>query len=157
MLSVLWVTAASPQKILSRPSPTKCVKNNITYKAINIYEPERYSLSCTALTSIALHFRYVYFISDVPHLLKTTRNCRSHSGLTSGTRLLIHAFYVFMCMYCIQVNGKYIVWDHLIQLAKQCQPDSGLYIGRKIKHEHLHLTSYSRMSVKLATQVDLLL
>ncbi len=31
--------------------------------------------------------RPLYFMSDVPHLIKTTRNCWSHSGI-SGTRLL---------------------------------------------------------------------
>ena len=31
--------------------------------------------------------RYIYFVSDPPHLIKTTRNCLSHSG-NGGTRLM---------------------------------------------------------------------
>lgn len=36
----------------------------------------------------SLDDRYIYFVSDVPHLLKTTRNCWSHSGGHGMTRLL---------------------------------------------------------------------
>ena len=36
---------------------------------------------------IKLLIRYVYFICDVPHLIKTIRNAWSHSSYT-GTRLL---------------------------------------------------------------------
>ena len=42
---------------------------------------------------------------------------------------------------------------YLIQLVEKSQAVSGLYIGNKIKREHLHLTSYSRMNVRLAVQV----
>ena len=31
--------------------------------------------------------RWIYFVSDPPHLIKTTRNCLSHSG-NDGTRLM---------------------------------------------------------------------
>ena len=30
---------------------------------------------------------------------------------------------------------------------------SGLYVGRRLKYEHVHLTSYSKMKVNLAAQV----
>ena len=32
--------------------------------------------------------RYIYFISDVPHLMKTTRNCWSHSFWNGNKRTL---------------------------------------------------------------------
>ena len=40
-------------------------------------------------------------------------------------------------------------------LYKQSQAESGLYIGRRLTYEHLHLTSYSKMKVNLAAQVKL--
>ena len=36
----------------------------------------------------SLDDRYIYFVSDVPHLLKTARNCWSHSGAHGMTRHL---------------------------------------------------------------------
>ena len=50
---------------------SSCVKNGILYKTPNIYRPGK----------------YVYFISDVPHLLKTTRNAWENSR-EKGTRKL---------------------------------------------------------------------
>ena len=44
-----------------------------TYKTINPFSPEK---------------RPIFFISDVPHLLKTTRNCWSHSFAHKDTRKL---------------------------------------------------------------------
>jgi hypothetical protein len=40
-------------------------------------------------------------------------------------------------------------------LYEKAQCTSGLYIGKKIKLEHLRLTSYSRMNVRLAVQVGM--
>ena len=34
--------------------------------------------------------------------------------------------------------------------------DSGLYIGNKLACEHVYLTSYSRMNVRLAAQVNIM-
>ena len=39
--------------------------------------------------------RYIYFISDVPHLMKTTRNCWSHSFWNGNKRTL----WVRSCMH----------------------------------------------------------
>ena len=35
-----------------------------SYKAVNIFNPQR----------------YIYFLADAPHLIKTGRNCDYHSG-----------------------------------------------------------------------------
>ena len=47
------------------------VANGVVYKTTNIYAPER----------------KVYFMSDIPHLIKTTRNCWGKSRF-GGTRLM---------------------------------------------------------------------
>ena len=53
----------------------------------------------------------------------------------------------------MQYDGNYIAWSHLEDLFKQCQADSGLNVLYKLKYEHIHLTSYSKMRVDLAAQV----
>lgn len=53
----------------------------------------------------------------------------------------------------LQINGKHISWQHLRDLYRKCQTETGLTIIKKIKWEHLVLTSYSRMRVDLAVQV----
>ena len=44
---------------------------------------------------------------------------------------------------------------HLITLHEKTIADSSIYIGRKLTREHLMLTLYSRMNVRLAAQVML--
>lgn len=58
-----------------------------------------------------------------------------------------------MCNVLMQVNGKYILWDHLTKLFKLSQAESGLYLGGKMNYEHLNLTPFSRMNVRLGAQV----
>ncbi len=49
----------------------KDMKNGIVYKTVNRY----------------CHDRYIYFLSDVPHLIKTTRNCWFSSAI-GGTQCM---------------------------------------------------------------------
>ncbi len=46
---------------------------------------------------------------------------------------------------CIQINGKHISWDHVVQLYKKKQSLSGLSMIPKLTREHVYLNSYSRM------------
>ena len=46
---------------------------DITCRTVNLFRPEK---------------RFIYFTSDVPHLLKTTRNCLSNSGSDKFTRYM---------------------------------------------------------------------
>ena len=71
---VISVTAdgASPNRKFFRMNGSD--ESGLTYKTHNPYaDPDEN--------------RSLYFISDVPHLIKTTRNCWSHSGF-NGTRLM---------------------------------------------------------------------
>ena len=54
----------------------------------------------------------------------------------------------------MQNSGGEIKWSHLVELAEKSTSNTGLYIGNKLTKEHLKLTSYSRMNVCLAAQVD---
>lgn len=69
------------------------VANGVVFKTKNIYAPER----------------YVYFISDVPHLIKTTRNCWEKSRF-GGTRLMqvrLHESLHYIFLLCM---NNYYIW-----------------------------------------------
>ena len=72
--------------------------------------------------------------------MKTTRNCMYHSGSDAGkTRLMWN-------------NGREIVWNHLVR-AVQDDGDKGLKLIIKLNAEYVRLNPYSKMIVRLATQV----
>lgn len=51
-------------------------------------------------------------------------------------------------------NGKEISWQHLVNLYEgDAGKASGLAMLPKLKYEHIHLTSFSKMRVDLAAQV----
>ena len=50
-------------------------------------------------------------------------------------------------------NGKTISWKLVETLYFEDVDMGGLYINKKLKHEHVYLTSFSKMKVKLAAQV----
>ncbi len=112
----------------------------------------------------ALNGRSIYFVADPPHLIKTIRNCWSHSGV-NGTRLMqvCNYFWYIGCILALlrliveQIDGKYITWKQLWDLydkLRELQAGScGLSLVPELKREHLQLTSYSRMRVDLAAQV----
>ena len=148
-LQVICVTAdgASPnRKFFKLHKIDKLVKSGITYVAPNV---------CCKPGN------YVYFMADVPHLIKTVRNAWYNSQLERSRHLVVSfKSYMHDCMLHLiyQNNGCDIKWSHLVELAEMSTADSGLYIGRKLTREHLVilvLTSYSRMTVRLAVQVIL--
>ena len=55
------------------PANHSNIQNGIMYKTPNLFAPER----------------NVYFMSDVPHLMKTTRNCWEKSGLGSSRLMTV--------------------------------------------------------------------
>ena len=83
--------------------------------------------------------RFIYFISDVPHLLKTTWNCLFNSGSGKYTRYMWK-------------GGMFILWNHIADIFFEDR-ECGLHILPKITYEHIKLTSYSIMNAKLAAQV----
>ena len=97
---------------------------DVTYRTINMFSPDK---------------RFLYFIADVPHLLKTARNCLSNSGSGKLTRYMWN-------------GGKYLLWNHISDLFYEDR-SCGLHILPKLTYEHVKLTPYSVMNVKLAAQV----
>ncbi|CAB4004957.1 Transposable element P transposase, partial [Paramuricea clavata] len=82
--------------------------------------------------------RFVYF-ADSPHLLKTAQNCLYNSGSGSHSRYMWN-------------NGKYLLFNHIADLFYQDQAVE-LHVLPKLTLNHITLTSYSKMKVRLATQV----
>lgn len=82
--------------------------------------------------------RYIYFFSDVPHLIKTVRNNLYHSG-PGKSRLLWY-------------NGKELLWSHVRRIYEEDKTQQ-LTRKHKLTNDHINLTSHSMMNVKLAAQV----
>ena len=71
-VSCMTGDGASPNRKFFKMHGTK---DDLTYKTDNPFANPKEN-------------RSLYFISDPPHLIKTTRNCWSHSGY-NGTRLML--------------------------------------------------------------------
>ncbi|KAK3920828.1 Transposable element P transposase [Frankliniella fusca] len=85
--------------------------------------------------------RKLYFFADVPHLLKTIRNCLLNSrwdGRKSRRRMV--------------KNGKKISWDFIIKLY-EAKKGKSLRKSYKLNAMNVYPDSYGRMKVKLAGQV----
>jgi len=96
---------------------------DLCYRTINLYAPHR----------------FIFFISDAPHLIKTTRNCLRSSGSGTCTRYMWN-------------DGQYVLWQHITALFYQ-DVDNGLKLLPRLTYEHVNLNAYSVMRVNLAAQV----
>lgn len=96
---------------------------DVCYRTVNLYAPH--------------HF--IYFFSDAPHLVKTTRNRLLHSGSGTCTRYMWN-------------DVSFILWQHITQIFYQ-DIDNGLKLLPKLTYDHINLNSYSIMRVNLAAQV----
>ena len=91
---------------------------DVIHRTINLFAPSR----------------YIYFFSDAPHLLKTSRNCLFNSGTGKHSRLMW--------------NGCNMIWNHISSLY-YADLDQDLHQ----LPNHINLTSFSKMKVNLAAQV----
>ena len=94
----------------------------MTYRTINLFEPKR----------------YMCFFADNPHLLKTARNCIYHSGNANSTRYMWK-------------EGDFILWDHSRKILDD-ESENGLKLNPKLTINHIQLSSFSCVNVKLAAQ-----
>ena len=88
---------------------------------------------------MAKESRYIYFFADVPHLVKTARNCLANSGSGRCTRWMWN-------------SGMYILWSHISDFYHM-DSNNDLQMCTKLTHDHIQLTPYSVMRVRLAAQV----
>ncbi|XP_014679242.1 PREDICTED: uncharacterized protein LOC106819095 isoform X2 [Priapulus caudatus] len=93
---------------------------------------------CYKTVNLLARDRYLYFFSDVPHLIKTVRNNLSKSGSNSNTKYFWN-------------NGRHLLWKHIVDLYQQ---DTKIELHRtRLTCDHINLTPHSVMNVKLAAQV----
>ncbi|KAE8742013.1 hypothetical protein FOCC_FOCC012454, partial [Frankliniella occidentalis] len=106
-------------------TPKTKVKSGIVFDTVNKAAPER----------------DLYFFSDVPHLLKTTRNCfySSRAGKGKGKR-------------CMTKGGKKIVWDYIIRLYKEDKHCS-VRKAYKLNPANVFPDAFSCMKVSYAAQI----
>lgn len=118
-LKVLLCTCdgASPNRIFFKLHATD--GEPFTHKTVNPYDPTR----------------HIYFISDVPHLIKTARNCFSNSYSHTKSRSLWK-------------DGKDISWMHIVRLYEE-HCEQNLYTPcPKLTRGHIDLTAFSCSSVQ---------
>ena len=98
----------------------KDVDCDVVYKVKNIFAPSQ----------------YIFFFPDSLELMKAARNCLYSSGFGSSSRLMWN-------------NGQYLVFQHIADLFHSDQRFA-LHSLPKLTLDHIALTSYSKMKVKLA-------
>ena len=97
---------------------------DVTYRTLNIMAEEK---------------RYIYLLFDTPHIMKTARNCLANS-------------LVGRCTWSMWNDGNFLTWNHISKLFHD-DLDCGLHLVPKITNEHISLTPFSVMNVRLAAQV----
>ena len=96
---------ALPNRKLCKILSSNLTSNDsgVPYKMLNPYTDEN---------------RDLYLISDVPHLLKTTRNCWANSYVHSCSRRLLVSVCVCVCvcydLLLLRISRKDISWQHNI-------------------------------------------
>ena len=83
--------------------------------------------------------RPIYFICDVPHLIKTVRNNLENSHGNNNSKSLMK-------------DAVPISWSHIVSTVEE-DLSRGLVHLPRIKEEHIHLSPQLRMWVALAAQV----
>ena len=101
------------------------IDKGVVYKTRNIYAEDN---------------RDIFFICDEPHVVKTALNNVAHSGFNNNfTKLLWN-------------SGYYITWSHIFNLMME-DLEGSLQLCPKITTEHIQLTPFSLMNVRIAAQV----
>lgn len=78
--------------------------SDLCYRTVHLFAPHR----------------FIYFLSDVPHLVKTTRNSLKSSGSGSCTRYMWN-------------DGKYVLWQHITAVYYE-DVDKGIWSIRGFCH-----------------------
>ncbi|KAK7089540.1 uncharacterized protein [Littorina saxatilis] len=95
--------------------------DQVVYRTVNLLTPER----------------WIFLISDPPHLIKTVRNNLSSSAEGPSTR-------------CLWNNAHHILWKHFSRLYHQ---DMEMGVARSgLTLQHIRLNPHSVMNVRLAAQ-----
>ena len=99
--------------------------------------------------------RKVFFISDPPHLIKTTRNClanpKRNMQVIFTSYMYVHIVFtksqINVHYVCIQINGQRILWEFITKLYEISTHSEGLTTLHKLKYEHVNLTSFNKLQI----------
>ena len=87
---------------------------------------------------LSFNQRKVFFISDPPHLIKTTRNClanpKRNMQVIFTSYMYVHIVFT-KCTLCIQINGHRISWEFITKLYEISTHSDGLTTLHKLKYE----------------------
>ncbi|XP_066926583.1 uncharacterized protein [Clytia hemisphaerica] len=117
--------------------------SDLVYKVKNMYSVDE---------------RYIFFFADVPHLIKTARNCLWASGSDFSPRFMWNSvtYNIHEVSKCVSLQlllfsllGSYLLWAHVKSMFYE-DMDNGLKLMPKITTDHILLNSYSKMRVHLA-------
>ena len=92
--------------------------------------------------------RYLYFISDPPHLIKTIRNSWYNKNRRLWIRYCAYCSYDLLSVCCAMEKG--------LTGNTYYKKRFHMCLVPKLKFEYIKLTSYSKMRVDLAAQVCIL-
>ena len=113
MISLTCDGAASNRSFFKLHSDVEDMQHGVVYRTKNIYAPDG---------------RYVYFLSDVPHLMKTVRNCWLGSRVNGPrymqviytSNILTNAINIYIITTCTDVE-KWKV--HTVGTITSCLPE----------------------------------
>ena len=127
VISASWDGASSNRKFFEMhrhfDSNSDRSRGDVVHKVLNPYFQDR----------------YLYFIDDPPHSIKTARNCLYKSGSPSDTRYMWN-------------SGLDILCSHVSRFYYE-DLEMGLHFLPKITQEHIQLNSFSITNVRLAIQI----
>ena len=98
------------------------------------------SLVYRTINRFAFEKRFIYFICDPPDIIKTARNNVAHFGFGE------------ICSRLLWDDGCCITWQHISDRMLE-DLECGLKLCPKITTDHIKLTPFSVMNIRLATQV----
>ena len=157
MYSPFWESVSRLERCGFKVMGLTCDGLSANRLLFKLHAPQKQDLVHSVINPYAHPKRPLFFFSDPPHLMKTVRNEQTNKKrklqvYEKVTKLIIHHF-------PFQINGKKISWDHLSSIYEKdrgggSSTSPGLALLYKIKYEHIHLTSYSKMRVDLAAQVQ---
>ena len=77
--------------------------NRTFFRMHKLMDKEPGTEFCYRTVNLYAKYRFIYFFSDAPHLIKTARNCIFHSGTGKHSRLMWN-------------DGQNLMWEHISKL-----------------------------------------
>ncbi|XP_048241342.1 uncharacterized protein LOC125374488 [Haliotis rufescens] len=137
---ILWTAVLNLESIGLKPLFITCDGASSNRKFFSLHEVPELNNFFWTWNRYSHPHRKIYFISDVPHLIKTTRNCFANSGSHKKTRELWK-------------DGRDVSWLHMLKFYEEHVENELFCKTYKLTRDHIDLSPYSTMKVNLAAQI----